>query len=156
MISSAPADSAVAPRLVQLAARLFAGLGLVVAIVMASWTGMYSEPESLGASATATSVVAESTFAAASLVAVTVVDLTAGAGAWMEESAAGDAVGAAGLDVLCLVGLICVLALIALARWVLQQKTGIGRILGSLGEGVAIPVGRTPVLTLAQLHVSRV
>ena len=126
MIRSTPTDRAIVARAGWPVARLLVGLGLVVALLMGCWAATHSETE--GVSATV------------------VANLTADGYA----SETGD------LDAaLCLLGVACMLALVVLAWRAPSRTYSLERVAGMVRELIAVPLSRTPVLTLTQLRVCR-
>ena len=126
MIRSTPTDRAIVARAGWPVARLLVGLGLVVALLMGCWAATHSETE--GVSGTV------------------VANLTADGYA----SETGD------LDAaLCLLGVACMLALVVLAWRAPSRTYSLERVAGMVRELIAVPLSRTPVLTLTQLRVCR-
>ena len=139
MIRSTPTDRAIVARAGWPVARLLVGLGLVVALLMGCWAATHSETEGVSAAP-----IAEASGAASS--GTVVANLTADGYA----SETGD------LDAaLCLLGVACMLALVVLAWRAPSRTYSLERVAGMVRELIAVPLSRTPVLTLTQLRVCR-
>lgn len=139
MILSAPAGRAVSTRAGWSVARFLTGLGLVLVLLMGCWAATHSETEG-----SATAPIAE--LIAADEPGVVQAAATAG-----EYSGATGDLGAA----LCLLGVVCMLALAVLAWRVPSRMYSLGRVAGVVRELIAAPRSQVPVLTLSQLCVSR-
>lgn len=140
MILSAPAGRAVSTRAGWSVARLLTGLGLVLVLLMGCWAATHSEMTE----GPATAPIAE--LIAADEPGVVQAAATAG-----EYSGATGDLGAA----LCLLGVVCMLALAVLAWRVPSRRYSLGRVAGVVRELIAAPRSQVPVLTLSQLCVSR-
>lgn len=138
MIRSAPSDRAITARADWPIAQLLVGLGLVVALLMGSWAATYSEAEGL---------------ADAPIAELIVTDDPGGVPALTASGHAGDArnLGAA----LCLLGVACALALVVVAWRAPSRMYTVERVAGMTRELISVPRSRMPVLTLAELRISR-
>lgn len=126
MIRSTPTDRAIVARAGWPVARLLVGLGLVVALLMGCWAATHSET-----AASSGTVVANLT-----------------ADGYASETGDLDAA-------LCLLGVACMLALVVLAWRAPSRTYSLERVAGMVRELIAVPLSRTPVLTLTQLRVCR-
>lgn len=139
MILSAPAGRAVSTRAGWSAARFLTGLGLALVLLMGCWAATHSETEGSATAPIAELVAADEPSA-----------VQAAATAGGHSGATGD-LGAA----LCLLGVVCVLALVLLAWRVPSRMYSWGHVARAVRGLIAAARSQVPVLTLSQLCVSR-